>query len=418
MGIVTEKIDKFQQEVIALLENSKCSTNKLAPEVGEAIKRFISQAKKDDDKLSQLYGCLLEAKLDGLIGDKQTRIDAATSITSTKRKFILVKEEDKSYDQHTRVLTSDLFSIYTMLAHHFSGKENSVIQNSIRTSPIINSFMETICTGFKSSQEFDKPTYELDWKERINKTLSIRPTNNHHVNALLRVFNKHNVKSFSEIKVAFVGGRGEAFTHGVRAFAGQFGEFHNFSPDAGGGKLNMEKAEEIVRNKKSVDYVITSNVLNAYFNYVQTPGVEIASVMASSSRLLKPGGIALHLMPDPAKVRNFQIVLNKEFNDQLGLSDVHTTMRDDKNGVAIQEKRFGANSDHSINGGYEHYQISMIAQQQLGSSVNNANVLKQRSEEFRSYGDKYAFYGRKFVDISNIEVRDYRKKPVGVTELG
>jgi len=326
MNNLKNTITAFQEQITNHLRSQSGSLRSRIDDVKEMLSSKIKEAKVLNDGLTQLYCCMAEAHLAAFVGDKNELIQTLEEITKTNTRFILSHEKDVTYPKDTTLLHADLYGLYYVLNDHYSklwDDEYALSKNGDVGNPLITNLIKLCIENDRGEPIYrllDNTDVELDeGKKAHNK---IREN-------LFNIFDKYNTKIFSDTSIAFVGGGGSVYTKVVLGLGLQFGvkNFLNFSPYMNTPGLDMDSATFVTEEMDTcVDYVVTSNVLNAFSHHIDHNSRD--EVFSCSAKILKQGGKAIHLIEKNSEQAHFNVNLNKSLHTSVGQQLVYSFYRE------------------------------------------------------------------------------------------
>lgn len=326
---IKQNILAIQAEVINAIEQNQGLLSRCIKGVKEKLSASIALAKEDKDGLTQLYCCMVETHLNTFCGDAAELVDTIENITETDTNFILVKEKGNDYSDNTILLDADTYGLYYALNDHYSQvwnkEEYELSKNGSKGNPIITNLIKMFY-----QDDSGLPVYHVSDAGYVEK---VRRRNREETNIvqteLFKSFARHDTKVFTDTSMAFVGGGGEAYVDFIIKLADQFDSkrFINLAPSMGAPELDIDSAIHITDQENIlVDYVISSNVLNAFDHHLEHNKRD--EVFAASAKILKQGGKAIHLMEKTSQQSHFNVNLNRSMHTSIGQDLIYSFFRE------------------------------------------------------------------------------------------
>ncbi len=269
----------------------------------------------------------MEAHINLFAGGKDDLIEELHSIARTDRSFILAKEKDVTYPPDTKLIDADTYGLYYALNDHYSrswdSKGYKLLKNGAEGNPLITNLLKVIYEDDNGS-----PRYKISDEGYVEKIKGM-----HEVDCLrdelFKSFEKHDTEIFSDLKLAFVGGSSITYYEIVLKLAHQFrGEgFLNFSPAMYAPPLDMRSANYVQDQAVSVDYVVTSNVLNSFEHHLENEKRD--EVFACCAKILEKGGKAIHVMEKTTRQEHFNVNLNRSMHKHIGQDLIYSFYREE-----------------------------------------------------------------------------------------
>ena len=286
----------------------------------------IETAKRNEDGLTQLYACMVELLIDHFTGEKEELIDTIGKLTKTNIRFILTPEKGKDYPEGTVMLDPDSYGMYYALndyaQKHWDEKAYHLSKNGDTGNALIAQLMALFVTNDQNELLFTK-----NHKGETERAVPYQLSGNRARAALIETIRKHDAHIFPNLRLAMVGGEGPAYdiTMSLSRLMDK-GAFLNYSPFLDLPELNLRQAEKVAAAKGEVDYVITSNVINAFDHHMAHE--ERDEVWAAAAKILKKGGKAIHLMEKTSKQHHFNVNLNRTMHKAIGQDLVYSFLRE------------------------------------------------------------------------------------------